>query len=125
MKNEMPPSTTIAPMAITTASVPVKPPPEELELGVVAAGAVGVAGVAGVVVAGAVGVGVWDCGRPGESGFPGPGPGEPEPRLGGPEPWLGEPDPWANATAGTVTAIDSAHRRTTPARTEAGRQTTA
>lgn len=45
----------IAPTAMTAASVPVKPPPEELELGLVATGAEGV-GVAGVVVAGAVGV---------------------------------------------------------------------
>jgi hypothetical protein len=74
MKNEMPPSTIIAPRAITTASVPVKPPPlEELELGLVTTGAEG-DGVTGVVVAGAVGVGVCDCGNPGESGLPGPGP---------------------------------------------------
>lgn len=60
MKNEIPPSTMIAPTAITAASVPVKPPPlEELEVGLVTTGEEG-AGAAGVVVAGPVGVGVCD-----------------------------------------------------------------
>jgi hypothetical protein len=89
IKNEMPPSTIMAPTAITAASVPVKPPPlEELEVVVVTPGEEEL-GVTGVVVAGAVGVGVGVCdwGNPGERGLPLPG--------------LGVPEPWASARVGT------------------------
>lgn len=67
----MPPSTIIAPSAITIASVPVKPPPlDELEPVVVTTPGEEELGVTGVVVAGAVGVGVCDWGNPGERGLP-------------------------------------------------------
>jgi hypothetical protein len=106
MKNVMPPSTMIAPIATTAVSVPVKPPPlEELELGLVTTGAAGL-GVAGVVVAGAVGVGVCDWGKPGASGFPVPG--------------LGVPEPWARASDGAPRATRAAQRSIA---TEAGRKT--
>lgn len=91
-----------APIAITAASVPVNPPPDELEPGLVTTGAEGAEGVAGDVVAGAVGVGVDDCGNPGESGLP--------------EPGLGEPEPWACPVAGVASATDSPHATATVAR---------
>jgi hypothetical protein len=76
MKSEMPPRTAIAPMAVMTASVAVKPPPEEAEPVLVIPGADGEAGrgADGVVVAGAVGVALGDCGSPGDRGLPEPGP---------------------------------------------------
>ncbi|HZO77284.1 MAG TPA: hypothetical protein VFB39_04515 [Solirubrobacteraceae bacterium] len=89
MKNEMPPSTAMAPSAIMIAPVPLRPPPlEELEVVVVTPGEEEL-GVTGVVVAGAVGVGVGVCdwGNPGERGLPLPG--------------LGVPEPWASARVGT------------------------
>lgn len=72
MNNEMPPKTAIAPTAIMTASVAVKPPPEDVEPGLVMTGVEGEGGAPGVVVAGAVGVDDW--GNPGDSGLPEPGP---------------------------------------------------
>jgi hypothetical protein len=87
IKNEMPPSTAMAPSAIMIAPVPLRPPPlEELEVVVVTPGEEEL-GVTGVVVAGAVGVGVCDWGNPGERGLPLPG--------------LGVPEPWASARVGT------------------------
>jgi hypothetical protein len=104
MKNEMPPSTAMAPSAITTASVPVKPPPlEELE-GVVVTPDEEELGVTGVVVGGAVGAGDW--GNPGESGLPLPG--------------LGVPEPWASATVGAPS--DSVRAIMAAAQEEVGRK---
>ena len=83
MNNTMPPNTATAPTTMMAAPVVLSPPPEDVVPGLVTgAGELGgtagelPGGVAGVVVAGALGddCSPGDCGSPGESGLPEPGP---------------------------------------------------
>jgi hypothetical protein len=83
MKNEIPPSTTSAPIAIAATLPPLRPllDPDVEVLGLMIVGVVAV----GIVAAG--------CGRPGASGFDGPGVGV-----------IGLVDPWARAVDGRANA---------------------
>ncbi len=103
MKSEIPTSTTTAPVAITTALLPLSPLSGE-EVVPVLVGATGVV---------AVGVAPGDWGRPGESGLP----VGPEPSADGAAPIAGSGDPSANtAVAAPATALDLHERRRRNAR---------